>query len=308
MILFAYGVASLGDVRQAGWLHGLKLAAVAVVARAVWGMGSKLCPDWPRRVLAIAAASAVLLLPGAPCQIGAIAACALIGVWIRRKESPAPQSESAGPGRRPLRAAGLLSVLVLLLVLLPVLARQTGDRSVAVFDGFYRSGALVFGGGHVVLPLLRVRGGRVSRMDQPIARSLLALAERPRCSRAPCSPLPAYLGTVIHVGFPCLDVEDSSRCVRSSCRDGFWSPGPIPSVTSFAQRAGFSPHSAVPTRRSSESCSRLSTGRWAPRGSGTPDVDAVAALVAIVLLGKFLWMPPWAVVGLAAAAGEWILK
>jgi chromate transporter len=302
MILFAYGVESLGDVRQAGWFHGLKLAAVAVVARAVWGMGSKLCPDWPRRVLAIAAASAVLLLPGAPAQIGAIAACALIGLWIGRKESPAPESECPGTGRSPLWAAGLLSAFVLLLVALPVLARQTGDRSVAVFDGFYRSGSLVFGGGHVVLPLLRsevVPRGWISDS------SFLAGYGAAQAIPGPLFTFAGYLGTVIQAGshawtggLLALFAIFLPGWLLVAGAYPFWH---LLRAKGWIQAALSGANAAV--------VGILLAALYRPVCTeGIRDVrDAVAALVAMVLLGKFR-MPPWAVVGLAAAAGQWILR
>src|SRR5271154_6713754 len=84
MIGFGYGIHALGDLSHVGWLHGLRLAAVAVVAAAAWDMSVRLCPDWSRRILAAAAAAAVLLLPGAAWQVGAIAGCALAGVCIFR--------------------------------------------------------------------------------------------------------------------------------------------------------------------------------------------------------------------------------
>jgi chromate transporter len=82
MVLFGYGVTALGNLREAGWLHGLKLAAVAVVAQAVWGMGCKLCPDRARLTLALAAAAGVLIVPSAFSQIGAIAIGAAAGWWL----------------------------------------------------------------------------------------------------------------------------------------------------------------------------------------------------------------------------------
>ena len=92
MIAFAYGVASLGGLGDAGWLHGLKLAAVAVVALAVWAMGLRLCPDWPRRILGAAAAATVLLLPGTLSQIGVIGACAAAGLIGLRGAAPPPDA------------------------------------------------------------------------------------------------------------------------------------------------------------------------------------------------------------------------
>ncbi len=165
MIGFAYGVTALGDLAAAGWLRGLKVAAVAVVAQAVWTMGRTLCPDWPRRALALAAAGLVLGLPFVWTQVAVIAAGAAIG-WMMMKTSPGAgttspaggelrTSDPAGPVVPP-PFSGLLCLILffLLLALLPILAHGTGNPWLQVFDRFYRAGALVFGGGHVVLPLL----------------------------------------------------------------------------------------------------------------------------------------------------------
>ena len=156
MIGFAYGVAAVGDLHGAGWLHGLKLAAVSVVAQAVWGMGKKLCTDRPRVSLCLASTAVLLASPGAIAQIGVIAGGGVAGWWLYRRTiatglQPAPEHAL----RHHVVAAVVLVVFAVLLVVLPVLASATGSRPIAVFDSFYRSGALVFGGGHVVLPLLR---------------------------------------------------------------------------------------------------------------------------------------------------------
>ena len=139
---------------HAAWLHGLKIVAVAVVAQAVWGMGRTLCPDRLRASMAVAAAVAALAAPSAIGQVGAIAAGAVIG-WLAL---PAPAAVSGGSlhfgVRRPLAVAALVAFF-LLLAGLPVLAAASGNHAVALFDRFYRAGALVFGGGHVVLPLLQ---------------------------------------------------------------------------------------------------------------------------------------------------------
>lgn len=157
MIAFAYGVTLAGDLRDAGWLHGLKLAAVVVVAQAVWGMGTKLCTDRARVTLALSSAAALTTWPGAAAQIAVIAAGGLVGFALYRGAIPtagvpaAPQPS----GRTHLAAAAALVTFAALLVVLPALSAASGVRSIAVFDSFYRSGSLVFGGGHVVLPLLR---------------------------------------------------------------------------------------------------------------------------------------------------------
>lgn len=162
MILFAYGIGLGGAFGGGGWLHGLKVAAVAVVAQAVWGMGRKLCPDFPRMAIAAAAAVAVLALPGAIMQIGAMAAGAVAGRLVFRRapvgRAGAAMDAPADSGRTRKHAgtsAAALLVFATLLVALPLAAAATQWKGVHVFDSFYRAGSLVFGGGHVVLPLLR---------------------------------------------------------------------------------------------------------------------------------------------------------
>ncbi len=158
MIGFALGVTALGDVSGAGWLKGLKAAAVAVVAQAVWLMARSLCPDWPRRLLALAAAALVLALPAAWSQLAAIAGGALIGwLWLgadrKAAAHPATNDGARASGSMPIGRV-LLGTFGLMLVGLPLLASVTHQPLVEIFDRFYRVGALVFGGGHVVLPLL----------------------------------------------------------------------------------------------------------------------------------------------------------
>ena len=154
MIAFGYGIAQLGNIMQAAWLHGLKIVAVAVVAQAVWSMARNLCPDRLRATMAVAAALLVLALPNAYGQIGAIVLGGLIGWRYLPAETKAAQSEIAIRIAKPLAIAALILFFVLL-ALLPLLAAATNDHAVALVDSFYRSGSLVFGGGHVVLPLLQ---------------------------------------------------------------------------------------------------------------------------------------------------------
>jgi chromate transporter len=155
MILFGYGIASLSDLGHLGWLHGLKLAAVAVVAQAVWGMGRKLCPDRPRMSIGVGAAALLWVAPGVPAQIGVMALGGALGWLIYRKSIDIPPEGAQARVRGHLAAASALGLYGVLLATLPILVSTTGLKWVAVFDSFYRSGALVFGGGHVVLPLLR---------------------------------------------------------------------------------------------------------------------------------------------------------
>jgi len=156
MIALAFGVARVGDLAHAGWLHGLKLAAVAVVAQAVRDMGAKLCPDRARISLAVVAAAALLAWPHAITQLAVMALGALAGWGLYRDGVSAPEAAvPEAPRGTHLAAVGALLTFAALLVTLPVLARVTGSRDLALVDSFYRAGALVFGGGHVVLPLLR---------------------------------------------------------------------------------------------------------------------------------------------------------
>ncbi len=154
LVLFAFSVGFLGEALGSGWLHGLKVAAVAVVALAVLGMARSLTPDRERATLAVVAAAITLAFPSAWGQIGAIALGGLVGVTLLRGGGPIAHAEL------PLsvsRRAGVvaLSAFFILLIGLPFLAAATGSQGVALFEAFYRAGSLVFGGGHVVLPLLQ---------------------------------------------------------------------------------------------------------------------------------------------------------
>ena len=152
LTVFALGLAQLGDVSGAGWLKGLKVAAVAVVANAVWGMAVKLCPDRPRASLAIVVAAIMLLVREPWMQVGVIVLGGVVGaLWL-----PAPDASEAldAEARLKKRSAVPLLLFAALLVALPLIAGATESRAIDYADSFYRSGALVFGGGHVVLPLL----------------------------------------------------------------------------------------------------------------------------------------------------------
>jgi chromate transporter len=133
----------------AGVLHGLKLAALAIVAQAVWQMSVRLTPDWPRRMVAVVAAALVLLVPIAMMPVIVIGIAALSGALL----APAGRLEPIAGRPHPAALAALVAFF-LLLVALPALAAIAHSPIVDLADRFYRTGALVFGGGHVVLPLL----------------------------------------------------------------------------------------------------------------------------------------------------------
>ena len=154
LVLFAFGVAALQGPVATGLLHGLKLVAVAIVAQAVWGMARTLAPDCERAGMALVALLIVTLVGGAIGQIGAILVGGLAGLWLCRSAPVAVMGKLTFPVSR---RAGMISLglYFLLLFLLPALVAANSSHGLDLFDAFYRSGALVFGGGHVVLPLLQ---------------------------------------------------------------------------------------------------------------------------------------------------------
>ncbi|HTR15775.1 MAG TPA: chromate efflux transporter [Acetobacteraceae bacterium] len=151
MIGFGAWMARFGAAGHAPWLHGLKLVAVAIVAQAVWGMARALCPDRERASVAVGAVLLTLALPPQAGQLAAIALGAVAGWLVLPREAAQPGLGAvAGSGR----ALAALIAYAVLLVLLPALAAALGSHALALAGAFYRAGALVFGGGHVVLPLL----------------------------------------------------------------------------------------------------------------------------------------------------------
>ncbi len=153
LILFAYGVQELGAQESADWLHGLKIVAVAVVALALWGMGRTLTPDRTRITIAVVAAAALLLSGGIAAQLVVIAGGAVLGLIVLKPPEPRADGDAVSSGETR-SAAVLLIAFLILLAALPLASRLTDSLAVDVVDSFYRTGSLVFGGGHVVLPLI----------------------------------------------------------------------------------------------------------------------------------------------------------
>lgn len=154
LILFALGLAHYGSALPPGALQGLKVVAVAVVAQAVWGMARTLCQGVLRVALMLIAAGVVLLQPSAWAQVGVMVVAGVTGLLLFKPEnSNEPDALPIAISRRT--GALWLMLFLLLLVALPLLAAWALNPTLALVDAFYRSGALVFGGGHVVLPLLQ---------------------------------------------------------------------------------------------------------------------------------------------------------
>ena len=197
MTLFAYGVTEFGG-EDAGWLRGLQIVVVAVVANALWGMGAQLAPDRPRITIAVLAAITLLVIGGVATQLAVIAAGAGLGLVFLR---PAAEAASPPAGRRRGLAVSALALALFagLLALLPVASRLVADPALAAFESFYRSGSLVFGGGHVVLPLLQaevVGPGWVSAAD------FVAGYGAAQAIPGPLFTFSAYLGTIMGFAGP----------------------------------------------------------------------------------------------------------
>ncbi len=156
LILFALGISSYADVVSVGILQGLKVAAVAVVAQAVWGMARALCTDTMRVTMMTIAAIAALLAPPLWGQVGIILIAALAGLWLFK---PAQNSTLDALPVVVSRRTGILCLALFFVLLagLPVVAQLVQNHMIAMVDAFFRAGSLVFGGGHVVLPLLQAQ-------------------------------------------------------------------------------------------------------------------------------------------------------
>ncbi|MBJ6362411.1 chromate transporter [Paenibacillus sp. GCM10012307] len=199
LVLFAHLIQGF-DVAQAGWVHGLKLVAVAIVAQAVLSMGQKLAPDRNRATIAILAMAFVLLWPTAWSQIVAMFLAAISGMILYKGNGDAGLPAIRVPVRRSI-AAGSLILFVVLLIFLPLLANSGSSHWLSVFDSFYRSGSLVFGGGHVVLPLLEreaVPAGWLSKEE------FLAGYGAAQAVPGPLFTFAAYLGALMGGWFGAL--------------------------------------------------------------------------------------------------------
>ncbi len=194
LVLFAFGVDALGGAAVAGWLHGLKVVAVAVVAQAVWGMAKGLCPDREQATIAILAAIVTLAWPSAAGQLFSIGAAGVVGWWLLPPTALGAASHSQF---RISKGVGITAwiIFIVLLLGLPVTRQLTTSASLDLFDSFFRVGSLVFGGGHVVLPLLQaevVGPGWVT--DEQFIAGYGAAQAVP----GPLFTFSAYLGAVMH--------------------------------------------------------------------------------------------------------------
>jgi chromate transporter len=192
LVAFAYGLRVL-DVGDAGWLHGLKVAAVAVVAFAVWGMARALAPDRERATISVVAAIGALVWPSGLGQITIIVAAALLGLRLLPGGAASGATWRHVPVGRRLGAT-MLTLFFGLLIALPLARQLSGSRALALFDSFFRAGSLVFGGGHVVLPLLQAE---VVPPGWVTAEQFVAGYGAAQAVPGPLFTFAAYLGAVM---------------------------------------------------------------------------------------------------------------
>ncbi|MFB5761399.1 chromate efflux transporter [Paenibacillus medicaginis] len=294
MALFAYLIQGT-DTLNADWIHGLKLVAVAIVAQAVWGMGQKLAPDRSRATVAILAAVIVLLWPTALSQLIVVFAAGIAGLVLYRSTNATAIAEVQTPISRKAGAACLL-IFAALLFLLPLLRETFPSFRLALFDSLYRAGSLVFGGGHVVLPLLEretVPSGWVSG-EQFLAGYGVAQAVP-----GPLFTFAAYIGTVAD-GWQGALVATLAIFLPAFLLVG----GALPFWTLIrslprAQGALTGVNAAVVGIL----LAALYDPIWTSAIRGTLDF-AIAAILFVMLI--FWKLPPWAVVIAGALAGAFL--
>jgi chromate transporter len=295
MLALAYGVADIDPAAAAPWLHGLRITAVAVVALAVWSMARSLAPDRPRASIAVLGAIGALAIPGAWGQIAVIVGGGFLGLAVPRPEAPTPTAP-VRPAHRWRGAAALLLFAALLFVL-PAIAAAWDSQALRVFDAFYRTGSLVFGGGHVVLPLLRaevVTPGWASD-DAFLAGYGLAQAVP-----GPLFSYATYLGAVLHA--PPHGWRGGLLCLAAIYLPSFLLViGVLPYWDALrrsvaAQRALRGINAAV--------VGLLLAALYSPGWTSAIRAPADFALALLLLLLLAQWkLPPWIVVILGAAGG-----
>jgi chromate transporter len=296
LVIFAYGVSTIGGALGGGWLHGLKVAAVAVVAQAVLSMMQSLAPDRERATLAVVAAVIALVVPSAWGQVGAIILGAIVGLIFLRNAAPADFVSLPHPVKRVVGALAL-TVFFGLLIGLPLLLAVMPNHSLSLFEAFYRAGSLVFGGGHVVLPLLQasvVPSGWVTN------DAFLAGYGAAQAVPGPLFTFAAYLGAV-------MGPEPNGLLGATLCLIAVFLPSyllvivALPFWDDFRRRRGAQ---AALAGINATVVGLLLAALYNPVWTAgiTSAVDFALAMTAFLLL--FMWRtPPWLVVLVCAAAG-----
>jgi chromate transporter len=296
LLAFALGATAFEGPIGAGLIHGLKVVAVAVVAQAVWGMARSLCPDRERASIAVAAVLVVVFVGGSLGQIGAIVLGALAGLWLCRGTSASTVGRLSFPVSQASGAA-CLTAFGLLLLLLPVASAALGSQALALFDSFYRAGALVFGGGHVVLPLLQAE---VVQPGWVTTDAFLAGYGAAQAVPGPLFTFAAYLGAV-------MSPEPNGLAGATIALAGVFLPGLLLVVGAlpFWDALRMRPLAQAAMRGANAAVvgilgAALYHPVWTSAILSTYDFSL--ALIGLVLLT--VWAaPPWIVVALTAAGG-----
>ena len=296
LTLFAYGMDAF-DVANTGWLQGLKIVAVAVVAQAVWGMSRTLAPDRPRATIAVVAAIGALTWPTPWVQVLIILAAGLIGWRLFRVEDQNEARQPLSAGIPRWLAVTSLIIFFGLLAALPLLRQVEPAHWLALTDSFFRSGSLVFGGGHVVLPLLQsevVPPGWVTK-EQFIAGYGAAQAVP-----GPLFTFSAYLGAVM--GPAPRGVAGAGLALAAIFLPSFLLViGVLPFWDTLRTRPAFqSALRGVNAAVVGLLLAALYNPVWTSAINSPAEFALAAAALALLVLWKF---PPWLVVVLSAAGG-----
>ncbi len=297
LILFGFGIVALGGRVDLGWLHGLTVVAVPVVAQAVWGMARNLTPDAPRITLAAFAAIIVMIWPTPLGFIGAIVIGGIVGL---RLFNAADVGEHVAIGAKVSRTAAVAALVLFfgLLVALPALrAAFPSSQTLALLDSFYRAGSLVFGGGNVVLPLLQAEVGPTGWVSN---EQFFAGYGAAQAVPGPLFTLAAYLGTVSAV--PPAGWLGALICLAGIFASSFLLViGPLPFWDALRR---FRPMRSALIGVNAAVVGMLLAFLYDPVWTNAirSAADFGLALAGFVLL-MFWKAPPWLVVVLTAAAG-----
>lgn len=296
MVAFALGASAVSGPVAEGLLHGLKLVAVAVVAQAIWGMARTLTPDRERAGIALAAVAAVVFVGGAFGQVAAIGLGAIAGLGLCRAGPAAAGAALRFPVSRRNGVVALV-LFAALFVLPPLLAAATGLPGVSLFDAFYRSGALVFGGGHVVLPLLQAE---VVTPGWTTNETFLAGYGLAQAVPGPLFTFAAYLGAVVA---PAPNGLASAAIALGA----IFLPGLllVYGMLPFREAVGHRPNVQAAMRGANAAVvGILGAALYDPVWTSAVFRPADFALALAGFLALTVWkMPPWVVVAALAAAG-----
>ncbi|GAB3430356.1 chromate transporter [Flindersiella endophytica] len=303
LVAFAYGVEAAGLGTDTGWLQGLKAAVVAVVAQAVIAMARVFASDHKRAGIALAATIATVLVPAVWVQVAVIALAAVAGLCWLPPPAGTDQRLEAMPGRPARRgaAAGCLALFGSLLVVLPTLAAVTHNGTARLADSFYRAGALVFGGGHVVLPLLQASTVETGLVDHDV---FLAGYGAAQAMPGPLFTFAAYLGAVVNTS-PTGIAGAALALIAIFLPSALLVAGALPfwerlRAVPLAQRALTGVNASVVGILAAALYTPVST-----QGMTTPATMAIAAAAFVALTN---WqLPAWSVVLGAGIAGLLLL-